>query len=97
MGVVLSGEIDITSAERLAARLAEREAGEGDLVVETSELAFIDVAACRALVEAAERLDNGWRLRLPDAGAAVLRVLRACGWTDHPRLVVSASARELDS
>jgi anti-anti-sigma factor len=97
MGVVLSGEIDITSAPSLAASLAERWPGECDLVVETSELEFIDVAACRALVEAAERLDNGWRLRLPDAGAAVLRVLRGCGWADHPRLVVTTGARELDS
>jgi anti-anti-sigma factor len=96
MGVVLSGEIDITSAWSLAARLAERAGGEGDLVVETAELEFIDVAGCRMLVEAAERLGNGWRLRLPDAGTAMLRVLRGCGWADHPRLVFSSGAGELD-
>lgn len=96
MGVVLSGEIDITSASYLAACLAERAGGEGDLVVETAELEFVDVAGCRALVEAAERLGNGWRLRLPDPGTAVLRVLRACGWADHPRLVLlSSGAGEL--
>jgi anti-anti-sigma factor len=89
MGVILSGEIDIASAPQLAAQLAQRAADEGDLVVETAELEFIDVAGCRALVEAAERLDNGWRLRLPDAGDAVLRVLQACGWADHPRLELS--------
>jgi len=97
MGVVLSGEIDITSASYLAARLAERAGGEGDLVVETAELEFIDVAGCRALVEAAERLGNGWRLRLPDPGTAVLRVLRGCGWADHPRLVFCSGAGELHS
>ena len=97
MGVVLSGEIDITSASYLAERLAERTGGEGDLVVETAELEFIDVAGCRMLVEAAERLGNGSRLRLPDAGTALLRVLRGCGWADHPRLVFSSGAGELHS
>jgi anti-anti-sigma factor len=88
MGVTLSGEIDITSAPQLAAQLEARIA-DGDLVVETAELSFIDVAACRALIEAAERLSNGWRLRLPEPGDALVRVLQGCGWTEHPRLDLS--------
>ena len=89
MEMTLSGEIDITTAPRLAAQLAQRAADDGDLVVEATELAFIDVAGCRTLIEAAERLDDGGRLRLLDPSEALLRVLRGCGWADHPRLELS--------
>jgi anti-anti-sigma factor len=86
MEMMLSGEIDITTAPRVAAELARRAADDGDLIVEATELAFIDVAGCRALIEAAERLADGRRLRLLDPPEALLRVLRGCGWADHPRL-----------
>jgi anti-anti-sigma factor len=92
MGVVLAGEIDMQSAPYLTERLAERRSG--DLVVETRELRFIDVAGCRALVRAAERLENGRRLVLPDAAAPLVRVLSMCGWAEHPRLVLSAADQE---
>ena len=86
MEMTLSGEIDITTAPRLAAQLARGAADDGDLVIEAAGLAFIDVAGCRALIEAAERLDDGGRLRLLDPPESLLRVLRGCGWADHPRL-----------
>jgi anti-anti-sigma factor len=86
MEMTLSGEIDITTVPRVAAQLARRAADDGDLVVETTDLEFIDVAGCRALIEAAECLDDGGRLRLPDPAEPLLRVLRGCGWADHPRV-----------
>jgi hypothetical protein len=86
--IALSGELDLDGSAYLATRLAELD-GEGDLVVLTSDLRFTDVAGCRALVRAAEALDDNRRLVLPDAAAPVARVLKLCGWSSHERLVLA--------
>jgi anti-anti-sigma factor len=84
----LAGELDIDSAPLLAARLAGRRS-RGDVVVETSELEFIDLAGCRLLVQMAEQLDGGHRVVLPSPSRSVWMVLRACGWHRHPRLAIA--------
>jgi uncharacterized membrane protein/anti-anti-sigma regulatory factor len=86
--IALSGALDIDGSAFLAARLAELE-GPGDLVVLTSGLGFIDISGCRALMRAAEQLEDGRRLLLPDASAPLLRVLSLCGWLEHSRLVLA--------
>ena len=87
-GVVeLAGALDIDASTYLAARLAELD-GDGDLVLLTAGLEFVDISGCRALVRAAEARTPGQRLVLPDAGAALRRVLTLCGWESHERLAV---------
>jgi anti-anti-sigma factor len=86
--LTLTGELDIDSAPYLAARMAARPP-DRDVVVETDELDFIDVAGCRLLVRAAERLDDGHRVILSDPGPNLLKILSVCGWHDHPRLALA--------
>lgn len=88
-GLVLSGEFDMDSVAHLSARLTEHVSRDGDVVIEAGGLSFIDVSGCRALVEAAERLDEGRRLVLAHPPRMLVRVMSLCGWADHPRLVVS--------
>lgn len=86
--VALSGALDIDSSAYLAARLAELD-GEGDVVIHTSGLGFADVSGTRALVRAAEALGRDRHLVLPDASAALVRVLELCGWTRHGRITLA--------
>lgn len=87
-GVVeLAGALDIDASTYLAARLAELD-GDGDLVLLTAGLDFVDITGGRALVRAAEARAPGQRLVLPDAGAALRRVLTLCGWESHERLAL---------
>lgn len=82
--LTLTGELDIDSAPYLAARPLD-----GDVVVESDELEFIDVAGCRLLVQAAERLQDGHRVILSRPGPNLLKILSVCGWRDHPRLALA--------
>ena len=87
-GVVeLAGALDIDASAYLAARLAEHD-DDGDLVLLTGRLDFVDLSGCRALVRAAEARAPGRRLVLPDACAPLRRVLDLCGWASHERLAV---------
>ncbi|MGH2840054.1 MAG: MEDS domain-containing protein [Solirubrobacteraceae bacterium] len=84
----LRGELDVDAAPYVAARLAAR-ASVGDLVVDMSQLEFIDVSGCRRLVEAAEGLRAGHRMVLVDPGPHLLKILSVCGWREHPQLVLA--------
>jgi len=86
--LAVAGALDIDSSALLAARLSELD-GDHDIVLQTSGLGFADISGCRALIHAAESLDRGRRLLLPDPSTALVRVLELCGWADHGRLVLS--------
>jgi anti-anti-sigma regulatory factor len=89
-GVVsLAGQLDIDTSAYLTARLGELDADDGDLVVLTSDLEFVGISGCLALVRAAEALAPGRRLLLPDPSARLVRVLRLCGWSSHERVVLA--------
>jgi anti-anti-sigma factor len=88
--IVLSGEIDVAEAPVVADRLAELGDPHGDLVVDAAHLSFIDVAGCRVLLEAAERLAGNARLVVMRPPACLVTVMAACGWADHPRVVLLA-------
>lgn len=76
--VVLSGEVDFTSADLLARALASfcrRTAGRA-VVLDLSELTFIDVAGCRALASGTDELRRaGGRLVVHEAGGHLGKVL----------------------
>ncbi len=84
--LTLIGELDIDTVPYLAARFAARPSDD-DIVVDLSALEFVDVAGCRLLVEAAERLSAGRRMVMLDPGPALQKILSVCGWQNHPRLV----------
>jgi anti-anti-sigma factor len=90
--VSLRGELDLATAPSVSAKLGEEVGGDGDLVVDAGEVSFVDVSGCRALLEVAERLPTGRRLVLAHAPPQLAKVLKLCGWLDHPRLAVYPDA-----
>jgi anti-anti-sigma factor len=74
----LTGELDISTAEGLERRLAElEEAGPQTIVLDLSDLAFMDSTGLRLIVTADLRMRaDGRRLRLVRGPEAVQRVFR---------------------
>jgi anti-anti-sigma regulatory factor len=87
--LTLAGEIDLFSAPYLAARLGEHSGGAADIAVDASRLTFIDVAGCRAIVEAARALPEGRCVRVTSAPSGMRRILNLCEWDDEPGLVIA--------
>jgi ABC-type transporter Mla MlaB component len=86
--LALTGDLDRAAAAYVAARLAEQ-GGESPRL-DLARLDFIDVAGCRALVDAAGRLGDGRRLRVEHAPATLRRILTLSGWLrDDDRLVIA--------
>ncbi len=76
--VRMSGELDLASSERLSALLAEL--SEATVVVDLSELTFIDSSGIAALVAAKDRLQSAGRdLVLTRPQPNVDRVLEMTG------------------
>src|SRR5262245_49552017 len=77
----LSGEVDMSNARQLATALAGLTGT--DLVVDCSELTFIDSSGLNALAVAYKRRsDIGGRLRVVGANDAVARVVRLIGFPE---------------
>lgn len=80
---VLAGEIDVASIEALEAAITatEQDAAEGaDVVLDMTEVTFLDSSGLRVLVTANDRLDTaGSRLVIRRPPASVLRVLEITG------------------
>jgi anti-anti-sigma factor len=75
--LALRGEIDLANAAELEAALAgllERVDGH-PLVIDASELEFVDSTAVKALVRAQQRYEHGTRIEVRGARPAVRRVL----------------------
>lgn len=80
--VVIVGELDMRTADRLLDCLAEQRAnGVTDVTVDLAKLTFMDSSGLKALIDLHDRSRaEAWRLRLvaPEYEAAAL-VLRATG------------------
>ena len=80
--LVLSGELDIASADAVQAMLERGEATTAlqNIVVDLRELRFIDSTGLRLLIEAARRAETAaYRLRIVRPAAAVFRVFEIAG------------------
>jgi anti-anti-sigma factor len=76
----LQGEVDLTNRETFEAAVERMTNIGGDLVIDLSELTFIDAAGLRALAQAAYRTDGEGRLlRLHRPSPHVRRLLRLVG------------------
>jgi anti-anti-sigma factor len=89
--LALHGELDMSVASYLAARLEEHLDSGSDVLLDVSGLAFADVAACRTLAEAAGSLGGGRRLVLRDVSPHIARVFRICGWGQDPQLELATN------
>jgi len=79
--VVVRGEVDMSSASQLAAYLID-ELGDGvtSLVVDASDVTFLDSTGLRVLVDVSARLDAiGGRLIVGPMSPSVRRVLEMTG------------------
>ena len=90
-GICVTGVIDLFNVEAFARSLNMQLDGVGDLHVDLSRLEFCDVSGIRALVTAAERLDDGRRLVLHGLPRQLQRVMTVVGWTNLPGLVIDES------
>lgn len=86
---MVSGELDLASAEVLEASLKELESSEPDvLVLDLRELEFMDSTGLRAVIAADARArDRGGRLVVVRAPEEVDRVFRLTRMDQHLELV----------
>jgi anti-anti-sigma factor len=87
--LVVSGELDLASAEELEAHLVQLEASEPDvLVLDLRELDFMDSTGLRTVIAADARAkDRGGRLVVVRAPEEVDRVFRLTRMDQHLELV----------
>ena len=78
------GELDIASADKLAAVVDRECVGQPDLLIDLSGLSFLDCAGLRVLLYADARAkSNACNLRLIRGPAIVQRVTRLAGIEDR--------------
>jgi anti-sigma B factor antagonist len=75
----LSGELDLAEADGLIDAASAVVPDEGDLVLDLTDLTFIDSSGVRGLVTISGLLHGGGRLILHDPAPAVRRVLDLVG------------------
>jgi anti-sigma B factor antagonist len=82
--VVLRGEIDAHSAPALAGRFETLPAGDDDVVIDMSEVTFMDSSGLRVLIDLHERLAaTSRRLVIGSPSQPVTRLLEVAGLADH--------------
>ena len=95
--IVVSGEVDCSNAKHLR-RLVDRvlESTDGDVLVDLSQVPYLDSTGLSVLLEARDALtaaDRGFALRNPSA--QVVMLLSVCGLTDYLDIVgLAAEGRQ---
>nr|WP_237534865.1 STAS domain-containing protein [Streptomyces sp. SID3343] len=88
-GLRLEGEIDLANVDVVRRVLASAARDGGDIRVDVSKLAFIDVAGLRVFVDQAGALAlRDGRMVLVGASRQMVRVLGLCGWDAVPGLTM---------
>jgi len=77
--ITVAGEVDLATAPELAAALDEVGADDGPIVVDLTEVGFLDSSGLNVLLQARERLGGGTSVRLVATRPAILRVLAVTG------------------
>ena len=89
------GELDMATADELLSGLAPAVAdGTGDVVVDVSELSFVDSSGLRALIHLSRELEGRGRLVLVGPTPPVQRVLGLVQASTFPNFEVMPSADE---
>jgi anti-sigma B factor antagonist len=89
--LVLHGELDVASYARLDAVLADAIVRGGPILIDVSDLTFIDARGVRCFIEAANALSAG-AVVVYGARGVVLKVLELTGVGDAERLEVVPGA-----
>lgn len=90
----LSGELDLSTVERFTDAVRPELEGEGDLVLDLADLAFLDSSGLRALIQTAMSLDGRGRLVLESPRHAVLRLIEVSGLKRLAALEIRPGAAE---
>ena len=90
----LAGELDLLNAEEAEAQLEPDSKGQGDLVLDLSDLAFIDSTGIRVLIRTAERLEGRGRVILRSPNRQVQVVLSLMGVANDGSGIVVEGAQE---
>jgi anti-anti-sigma factor len=78
--LVLAGELDMATAGELGARLQEAAETREHVVIDLSELAFMDSSGLRLLLQAAmDSRRDGWQLSIRRPAPGVRRVMEVSG------------------
>ena len=83
--IALAGELDLNDAGRFADEILQAERTDAKrIVLDLSELEFIDTSGVRLIIEAdARSRENGHRLRIVPGSRAVRRVFEIVGLNDR--------------
>lgn len=82
-GLKIAGELDVATAARLTEALRDNEVP-GQLVLDLSELTFLDSCGMRALLELARVQNGNGPVVILDPSRAVARLFEIIGVEDHP-------------
>lgn len=81
----LTGQADLSHRGAIEQALRRTEPGMNDVIVDLSELNFIDVGGVRQLIDHAGVLGiDGRSVRITGASVAVLRIFHVCLWPKPP-------------
>lgn len=85
--VVVTGDLDVRSAETLERALLEVESGEGPVIIDVREVDFMDSSGLRALVAASLRAGRrGTHVALRNARPELTRLLEITGLREQFRV-----------
>lgn len=91
-GVRVIGELDASTAEILAGALREPLRQDGDLLLDVSELSFVDSAGIRLILVTCEALEGRGTVILRSPSGMVRRVIELTGIDKVPNLRVEADS-----
>ena len=91
--LVVTGELDLATVGNLRRRLhSVIEHSEGDLVLDLSNVGYLDSSGLSVVLEARDLLHRDERtLVIADPSAPVTTILELCGLTDHVVIRLSAA------
>ena len=81
-GLKVIGELDAATAPQLTTELS-RASHEGDVVLDLSELTFLDSCGVRSILEFAKRRNGNGPVVISKASPAVVRVFEILGLEQH--------------
>lgn len=91
--VWLAGEVDISNSDLVGSVLAAAKGNEGELVIDLTDLAFIDVGAAGRLAQLPRRLGPGHHVRVVRPPSQLMTILQVLEWDHELDLTDSKAAR----
>jgi anti-anti-sigma factor len=93
----LSGEVDMTVSDHLVELLRQSLDGARDIVLDLSELMFLDSGGIHALIRVSRLLDGRGRLIIQSPSGVVARVLEIVGADGFPNIEIRTADRRQPS